>query len=85
MSARWAMAGLLLLTLGCRNLGPATMPVSPGKPQAPGAPLDLREPQYANRCGIDCGAGFHCDSASATCVADPVVTQTRDAGPAWLP
>lgn len=74
-----------LLVTACRNLAPSTsIPIT--RPPQPGVPpLNTRESLPGNRCGIECGVGFHCDQGSASCVADRFERPTRDAGPAWLP
>ena len=75
-----------VLALGCRYLAPAQQPVTPARPDtaASGVPTDA--PLTANRCGIDCAIGFHCDEKAASCIADAVTSPTgRDAGAPWLP
>jgi hypothetical protein len=72
-----------LLALSCRYLAPAQTPVSAARPSEP--PLPERPTPIGNRCGVVCGAGFHCDERSAACVPEAGRPDMRDGGPAWLP
>lgn len=80
------LALLPLLVLACRYVGPAQQTWTPARPYpTTGAKDPGQAPLVANRCGIECGVGFHCDEKSATCAADEQRPAARDAGPAWLP
>lgn len=71
-----------VLLSGCRFLAPAQTPVTAARPYEPGARPEV---PAGNRCGVECGPGFTCDQATATCVAVPVASGGRDAGAPWLP
>lgn len=82
--------GFCLGLSACRYLVAPTPSVSPSQPGllSSGNPTEPgRQPNALpeNRCGVACGAGFHCDTGAATCVADGVKSESRDGGPAWLP
>lgn len=78
-----------LLMVACRYMGPAQNTWTPARPYTAGAGVTTNQgdaPLEANRCGIDCATGFHCDEKSARCVADVVTpADGRDAGAPWLP
>lgn len=84
------VAVLLLISIaGCRYLAAPQPSVTPERPAllSSGGSVDpTRQPAGLpnNRCGIECGAGRHCDEKTATCVAD-AVTPARDGGAPWLP
>lgn len=78
---------LVMLSLSCRYLAPAQPSWSPARPYEPptGAATNP-DTTTANRCGMQCAIGFHCDQKTAVCVADAVpASSPPDAGPAWLP
>ncbi|MDP3235277.1 MAG: hypothetical protein Q8S33_33610 [Myxococcales bacterium] len=78
-----------LLMVGCRFMAPAQNTWTPARPYTSGSGVTTNQgdaPIEANRCGIDCTTGFHCDEQSARCVADAVPrADRRDAGAPWLP
>lgn len=79
---------LAMVSLSCRYLAPAQPSWSPARPYEPPAGAATNPNNaVANRCGMECGAGFHCDAKTAACVADAVTgaSSPADAGPAWLP
>lgn len=85
MRKTWLLATVLL---SCRYLAPAQPSWSPARPyDPPTATATNPASAVANRCGLECGPGFHCDQKTALCVADtaPVTSSPADAGPAWLP
>ncbi|MBM4781492.1 MAG: hypothetical protein GQE15_27765 [Archangiaceae bacterium] len=79
---------LVMLSLSCRYLAPAQPSWSPARPYEPPAGAAANPVSTtANRCGLECNPGFHCDQKTAVCVADaaPAASTPADAGPAWLP
>lgn len=85
MRKTWLLA---TMSISCRYLAPAQPSWSPARPYEPPAGAATNPATTtANRCGIACAAGFHCDEKTAACVADaaPVTSSPADAGPAWLP
>lgn len=80
---------LVLSVSGCRYLAPASPPVSADRPlvTAPGSAPESSRTSItpANRCGVACGVGFHCDLATASCAPDIPGGPTSDGGPAWMP
>ena len=80
------LALLSLLVMSCRYMAPAQQSWTPARPYTSTGAKDPGEaPLKANRCGVECGVGFHCDEKTARCVADAVSTSSRDAGAPWLP
>ncbi|MBE2249560.1 MAG: hypothetical protein IAE78_08415 [Myxococcus sp.] len=76
-------AWLTLLLTGCRYLAPAQPTLNPARPLP--NPSERQVPLTANRCGVACAPGFHCDQPTATCVADEAAPTSSDAGVPWLP
>lgn len=79
---------LPLVLIACRYMAPAQNAWTPARPYAAGPGVTSTSgdaPLTANRCGIDCATGFHCDQKTASCLADEQKTVARDAGAPWLP
>ncbi|MFZ5439283.1 MAG: hypothetical protein ACOZQL_04700 [Myxococcota bacterium] len=86
---RASLVVVLISLGGCRYLAAPTPAVSAERPAllsagSSGDPTRQPASLPSNRCGVECGAGRHCDPARAECVADPVAP-ARDGGAAWLP